>query len=222
MKLRSQGFELTRIQTPDPGQALTEQYKLTGEVPLQLGEELVPVSVVDDLTGAGPLPPARRAIANGFVQPVVGEFSTAGIGVGPGTLAEITLVIVSPFIGSLDVRAIFDSTASVGPALMESAFTDRRRILRADEIPGAFTVADTQVASIGTRQFGYFIEASGIPFMVTFQEGKSPWILWNPPEDQGGTGQRSMLWQLETNNTGCSFTFGWTEYSYPDVPHPAP
>lgn len=218
---------MAQIQNAEVTKALIQEFGVVGGLPsLRLSEEVLPTVLVGDVSGARPPPPARRVVANGFQAAIIGEFADASLSANPGTLIEVTLVIISPFVGG-DVSAIFNATGTAGGATagggMSAEFTDWRTLLDAGVAPtqpSALAVFGTAIAALPTRNFGYFIDLNGTPMVLQFQEGKSPWVLWNPPAEEGGAGQRGMIWTLDTANTGCSFTFGWTEYSYARTPHP--
>ncbi len=187
------------IQTTDVGRKLQRRYQLTGPPPTPfLGPELIPVVLVDDLTGIDILEATfeRPCWAHISTGQVVGEAANHAIvnPVGSGVLATIESVVPDVESNATVLEFEFDTTV-VANAFTLRGFRDSRVIGN----PACGMLADTAVATAST---GWQVQFNSGDPLVSITKIPLGWVL------APGT---AFIMKANRNNEAIRSSWEWTE-----------
>lgn len=176
-----------------------DAYNVVGRYRAQIDEIIVPVCLVDDLTGgAGAFPLIRRATARASQAAVAGEQAVFRFETPGGVLAVVRQITIRG--GTNSRLAVFFGSSFPAPAtIAPKAFVDGR-IRNRGETPGGVLAFNTQIANLATIHFQ--VTAAIDVFNIYDVE-------W--PIGQIG-GFDFLEFQYQAANQFCEFAISWDEY----------
>lgn len=151
------------IQTPDPANKLRRQYRSRNLGGLFLAEELVPVSIVDDLSGSG-------VADRGYPRDAIGEVSVAAGGAGNfsqawwvptgnAIVAKLHRILIHNFLGARTYSFFIGTEATGVPTGLTQVTSLSFLDARLPDFPNIFlgsrnNAAATQGLRVGTFNTG--------------------------------------------------------------------
>lgn len=163
MPLPLQGADVTRL--------LVERYGIRARPTFQLGDEVLPVSIVGDDAPAVEPPRIRSATAFFNQAAVAGEFGTCRIETPPSVLCVIRKIYWFINSATPSVRAFWGSSLTTPANTADKSFRDGRLLARG-QLPAGVLTFGTDANALATVHWQVALPATAAePYVTTFDPG---------------------------------------------------
>lgn len=194
------------INDPSVGAALQELFGLQGRVRPVLEESIIPTVQVADLSEGSRPARIRHASAHFDVGANAVEHFVARLEAPPSVLMELTSFRLAP-LSAGEVQVFFGSSIPVPSTFASKAYTDQRvRDTKSGgtQSPGGLLTIGTQVASLGTVQWGIFLNADNL----LYEYSPKGWFVGS----LAPAGFGFIEFSFGSNNVRVRGSMEWTEY----------
>jgi len=141
------------INFPKIGETLQRAFGLKGKIPMMLGQEVIPTSIVGDQSVAQEPPILRSCVAHFDFGAVVGERFVMTLTLPANVIGIIREIDIEPAGANSLFRVFFGASITPPATAQVTSFTDGRLLATAGQEPAGVLLANTQVAVLGTTQY---------------------------------------------------------------------